>query len=197
MLIFLSTLRAVSKSQSVQEMIDRAREPRLQLNEWLDRLPESVRVCQDGDSDSDEAPESRASLHMAYFTVHVLIFRALLRPIIQQSYRNGDTFAAEQVLQGCRDLMKTLIVFVRGMGLKYVSSFWPAYTRHCLCYPGLFCYMMCFQKAQPHLVSHDEELLATWRNVLRARVRSWPLLRFAIVKVDAIFWKKLSHTTRD
>lgn len=101
-------------------MIDRAREPRLQLNEWLDRLPESVRVCQDGDSDSDEAPESRASLHMAYFTVHVLIFRALLRPIIQQSYRNGDTFAAEQVLQGCRDLMKTLIVFVRGIDRKSV-----------------------------------------------------------------------------
>lgn len=174
--------------------MEQAKDSRLQLNHWLEELPASLRISRQDDDEGDEAPESCASLHIAYFTVHVLIFRALMRPIVRQDNPHEDLFAVEQVLQGSRDLMKTLIVFVRGMGLKYVSSFWPAYTRHCLCYPGLFSYMMCFQKAQPDLVSHDKELLATWRNVLRARVRSWPLLRFAVVKVDAVFWKKMSHT---
>jgi hypothetical protein len=35
------------------------------------------------------------------------------------------------------------------------------------------------------------KLLNTWRSLLRARAQVWPMLRFAALKVDAIFWKEL------
>jgi len=89
--------------------------------------------------------------------------------------------------------MQTMIDFVRGLDVKHRSGFWPAYNRHCFCYPGLFCYMLCLQPVEPHMVAADRRLLAKWRNVLRTRVQSWQLLRFAIVKVDALFWKKLDN----
>jgi len=53
--------------------------------------------------------------------------------------------------------------------------------------------MLCLQPVEPHMVAADRRLLAKWRNVLRTRVQSWQLLRFAIVKVDALFWKKLDN----
>ena len=48
--------------------------------------------------------------------------------------------------------------------------------------------MLCLQDG---MSEYDQNLLATWRRTLKMRVQSWPFLRFAIVKVDAIYWKKL------
>ncbi len=188
-----STLRAVSRVQNLEDIADRAKSLQRSLYLWLEALPPSLRLDQAPDT-IDEIPDSRASLHIAYFTAHVLLFRALLRPIVRPGLSNDA--AAHAVLQESRDFMRTLITVVRNLDLKYVSAFWPAYTRHCFCYPGLFCYLLCFQKQSPHLLHSDKELFATWRNVLRARVASWPLLRFAVVKVDAVFWKKMDHTSR-
>jgi hypothetical protein len=92
------------------------------------------------------------------------------------------------VLQSCRGLIQTVIKFIRGLDARHQSAFWPAYTRNCLAYPGLFCYMLCLQDG---MSEYDQNLLATWRRILKMRVQSWPFLRFAIVKVDAIYWKKL------
>lgn len=189
-----SSLRAVSQQQSLEDLIERAKEPRQQLLEWLENLPQSLRLQQDqSDSDDiDESPENQGSLYVAYFTAHILILRALLRPIISKEPRPENTpSSVTTVLHACRGLMQTMIKFVRSLDVKQKSGFWPAYTRHCLCYPGLFCYMLGLQQAEPHMVASDRALLGTWRNMLRTRVQSWPLLRFAIVKVDALFWKKL------
>ncbi|EGX90473.1 fungal specific transcription factor domain protein [Cordyceps militaris CM01] len=188
------TLRAVSRVQNFQDLMDRAKPLQRALFHWLEALPPSLCLDQLPDT-TDEIPDCRASLHIAYFTAHILLFRALLRPIVRQTHP-GDEMVHE-VLQESRDFMRALITVVRNLDLKYISAFWPAYTRHCLCYPGLFCYLLCFQKQSPHLLPSDKELFATWRNVLRARVASWPLLRFAVVKVDAVFWKKMDHTSKE
>lgn len=158
---------------------------------WLDALPLCLQLGHH--DDETETPESKASLHMAYFTAHILLFRAILRPIVRSTSADGAAIV-EGALQSARDFLRMLIAVVKSLDLRYTAAFWPAYMRHCLCYPGLFCYMLCFQRHAPGDVARDRELLLTWRNVLRARVGSWPLLRFAVVKVDAIFWKKLRHT---
>ncbi|KAM3483491.1 hypothetical protein MY8738_003176 [Beauveria namnaoensis] len=187
------TLRAVSRIQNLTDILDRAKPLQRSLYTWLESLPQSLRLDQVSDT-TEEIPDSRASLHIAYFTAHVLLYRALLRPIVGQNFVVNDE-TAHQVLQEARDFMTTLIGVVRNLNLKYISAFWPAYTRHCFCFPGLFCYLLCFQKQSAHLLPSDKKLFATWRNVLRARVGSWPLLRFAVVKVDAVFWKKMDHTS--
>ncbi|KAM3456209.1 hypothetical protein MY3296_001806 [Beauveria thailandica] len=153
------TLRAVSRVQNLTDILDRAKPLQRSLFIWLESLPQSLRLDQVPDT-TEEIPDSRASLHIAYFTAHVLLYRALLRPIVGQNLVNDET--AHQVLQEARDFMRTLTTV----------------------------------KQSAHLIPGDKELFATWRNVLRARVGSWPLLRFAVVKVDAVFWKKMDHTSR-
>ncbi|KND86653.1 Transcriptional activator protein DAL81 [Tolypocladium ophioglossoides CBS 100239] len=186
------SLRAVSQQQPLETLVEKAKRPRQQLHEWLESLPESLSIHHEDDGANDESPQTHGSLYLAYFTAHVLLLRALLRPIINKNAQLDHTQSSvATVLQASRGLMHTMIKFVRGLDVKYKSAFWPAYTRHCFCYPGLFCYMLCLQQKEPHMMSYDRELLTTWRNILRTRVQSWPLLRFAIVKVDAIFWKKL------
>ncbi|RGP69557.1 hypothetical protein FSPOR_4661 [Fusarium sporotrichioides] len=187
------SLRAVSRPQVLEALLDQARRPRQQLLQWLENLPVSLALksgSTDTEADTDDAITSHRSLYVAYYTAHILILRALLRPIIDKNTAL-DHHAQETVLQSCRGLIQTVIKFIRGLDARHQSAFWPAYTRNCLAYPGLFCYMLCLQKRQPEMSSYDQNLLATWRRTLRTRMQSWPFLRFAIVKVDAIYWKKL------
>ncbi|OAA64951.1 fungal specific transcription factor domain protein [Cordyceps fumosorosea ARSEF 2679] len=191
------TLRTVSKVQDLKDIMDRARPLQRALHRWLESLPPSLSLDQPAsDATNSDVPDSRASLHVAYFTARVLLLRALLRPIVRPRLPDDhdDDSAVHEVLQESRDFMRALIAVVRGLDLRYTAAFWPAYARHCLCYPGLFCYMLCFQRRSPRDRAGDEELFARWRGVLRARVGAWPLLRFAVVKVDAVFWKKMEHT---
>jgi hypothetical protein len=188
-----SSLRAVSRPQVLDLLLDQARGPRQQLLEWLEQLPESLSLRPEpSDGDTDDSVKSHRSLYVAYYTTHILILRALLRPIIDTNTKLDHVqTSVETVLQACRGLIQTVIKFIRGLDARHQSAFWPAFTRNCLAYPGLFCYMLCLQKRQPEMSSYDQNLLATWRKTLRTRMQSWPFLRFAIVKVDAIYWKKL------
>ncbi|CAJ0553229.1 Ff.00g117410.m01.CDS01 [Fusarium sp. VM40] len=187
------SLRAVSRPQILDSLLDHARGPRQQLLQWLEQLPESLSLRpESSDGDTDDSVKSHRSLYVAYYTTHILILRALLRPIIDKNTKLDHVqTSVETVLQACRGLIQTVIKFIRGLDARHQSAFWPAFTRNCLAYPGLFCYMLCLQNRQPEMSSYDQNLLATWRKTLRTRMQSWPFLRFAIVKVDAIYWKKL------
>lgn len=186
-----STLRAVSKRQTLEALISQARGPRQQLLDWLEHLPPSLRLRPEEASSPGRSVEGHAPLHAAYYTAHILVFRALLRPIVGADDLLPAPASSGPVLQACRGLAQTATRFVRGLGARHQSAFWPAWTRHCLAYPGLFCYMLGLQRAEPAAAAEDGRLLDEWREALRTRVSSWPLLRFAIVKVDAIYWKGL------
>lgn len=191
--LFLSSLRAVSREQPLDTLIEGARAPRQQLLEWLENLPPSLHLNNDTHEEvAEDTIRSHGALYVAYYTAHILILRALLRPIINNTIKLDHVQPSMgTVLQASRGLMQTLIKFIRGLDATHQSSFWPAYTRHCLSYPGLFCIMLCFQQREPHMSQVDQNLLATWRKTLRTRVQSWPMFRFAIVKVDAMYWKKI------
>lgn len=182
----------MSRQESLDTLLAQARGPRQRLLEWLESLPSSLHIETEGDEgESDDSVKSHASFYVAYYTTHTLVLRALLRPIINNTQLDQSYPSVETVLQASRGLIQAVIKFIRRLDARHQSAFWPAYTRHCLAYPGLFCYMLCLQKQQPHMSMHDQNLLATWRQTLRTRVQAWPFLRFAIVKVDAIYWKKL------
>ncbi|KAK1594611.1 fungal-specific transcription factor domain-containing protein [Colletotrichum navitas] len=186
------TLRAISQRPVLETLISQARGPRQQLLDWLDRLPESLQWHPETEPSAEHSIEGHAPLYVTYYTAHILIFRALLRPIISTNI-NPSTLPASSasILQASRSLVQTITKFICGLDVRHQSAFWPAYTRHCLSYPGLFCYMLSLQQSEPHMVSFDRALLDTWRKALRTRVQSWTFLRFAIVKVDAIYWKGL------
>lgn len=151
-----------------------------------------MQAAKEDDNASEDLVRSHGSLYVTYYTAHILLLRAVLRPIVNNQTRLDHLEpSVGMVLQASRGLAQTMIKFIRRLDARDQSAFWPSYTRHCLCYPGLFCYMLCLQQREPHMASFDQSLLATWRKTLQTRVQSWPWLRFAIVKVDALCWKKL------
>ncbi|KAF3801874.1 hypothetical protein GCG54_00015096 [Colletotrichum gloeosporioides] len=191
-LFFFSTLRAISQCPTLETLISQARGPRQQLLDWLDQLPASLQLHPQTEPSAEHSIESHAPLYVTYYTLHILIFRALLRPIISTDINPSLLPASSSsILQASRSLVQTITKFICGLDVRHQSGFWPAYTRHCLSYPGLFCYMLSLQQSEPHMLSFDRALLDTWRKALRTRVQSWQFLRFAIVKVDAIYWKGL------
>ncbi|KAK2739366.1 fungal specific transcription factor domain-containing protein [Colletotrichum kahawae] len=186
------TLRAISQRPTLETLMSQARGPRQQLLDWLDQLPESLQLHPETEPSAEHSIESHAPLYVTYYTAHILIFRALLRPIISTDINPSLLPASStSILQASRSLVQTITKFICGLDVRHQSAFWPAYTRHCLSYPGLFCYMLSLQQSEPHMLSFDRALLDTWRKALRTRVQSWAFLRFAIVKVDAIYWKGL------
>lgn len=183
----------MSRPLDLHTLIAQAREPRRKLLDWFENLPESLRLqLAKDEEESGDSVEGHGSLYCAYYTTHILVLRALLRPIIKRdTYLGHLQPPGAEILQASRGLMQTVIKFIAGLDARHQSAFWPSYTRHCLAYPGLFCYMLCSQQREPHMASFDQSLLAAWRKTLRTRVQSWPLSRFALAKVDAIYWKKL------
>ncbi|KAH8171213.1 fungal specific transcription factor domain-containing protein [Sarocladium implicatum] len=191
------TLRAVSQPASLNALIAQARDFRQELLDWYENLPECLQLHTAKDSVSPEDPvESHAPLYIAYYTTHILLFRALLRPILQ---RNSDLSelqgSVSAILSASRSLIQTMMKFICSLDARHQSAFWPAYTRHCFSYPGLFCFMLSKQVVEQDMQDHDRSLLERWRKMLRTRVQSWPLLRFSIVKIDAIYWRGVQKST--
>lgn len=144
------------------------------------------------DGNGDDAIRNEASLHMAYFTTQILMFRVLLRPILDHridlSHRQTQV---EEILKASQSLIHMMISFVRGLDARDFSAHWPVYIRTCFCYPGQLGLMLCLQRRQAHTSKLCQGLLASWRQVLRMRAQSWPFLRIGALTVDAIYWKNL------
>jgi hypothetical protein len=188
-----SSLRAVRNSYSLEDLIERARVPRQRLQSWFISLPDSLKLqIQASSEDNEDCIYSYASLHMAYFTVQIMVFRALLRPILDKAvHLEHSRQSVGAILKASQSLMSTMIQFVRSLDARHFSAFWPTYARSCFCYPGQFGLMLCLQRREKPMSSLCQRLLATWRQILRTRAQSWPLLRLSALTVDATYWKGL------
>lgn len=192
-LTFHSSLNAVSQAYSLGELIDKARDLRQRLQAWFINLPDSLQLrVSNMDENDDYSIRNQASLHMAYFTTQTLVFRVLLRPILNQSIDLSHMQTqVEAILKASQSLIHMMIKLVRGLDARDFSAYWPVYTRTCFCYPGQLGLMLCLQSREADTSKLCQRLLASWRQVLRIRAQSWPFLRIGAVTVDAIYWKNL------
>ena len=141
----------------------------------------------DQGDNADKSPQSHSSLYIDHFKAHMLIL-CHPPPIVDNTQLDHVQSSVATVLQASPWPMHTIVKFVRGL----VAS-GPPTRGIASATPGCLGYMLCLQKKEPNMLAYDQGLLAAWRTMLRTRVQSWPLLRFAVVKVDVLFWKKLDH----
>jgi hypothetical protein len=186
------SLRAIERSNTLEELIDMARSPRQRLQAWSSALPNALKLQPPSDDDDDDSIRIRASLHLAYFATQIMIFRALLRPILNDNI-DLSSFHGEMnaILSGAQNLLQATVRFVRGLDVRDFSSFWPGYTRTVFCYPGQVFLMLVIQRRSPQVSKTCVELMAIWRKLLRTRAQAWPLLRLAALTFDAIYYKDL------
>ena len=190
-----SSLRAVEAISSFENLCEKAREPRLRMQKWFADLSEHMSSrLKSTEQHGDDDLSSFGALQMAGFTVQILIYRALLRPVIDETVSLAHIKAdVRDFLLDCQSCLQMMIEFMRKLDAKDLSTFWPSYMRTCFCYPGQFAFMLHFRRHESDLASLSQKMLITWRQILRTKAQSWPILRLATLTVDAIFWKKLDR----
>lgn len=85
-------------SRSFSLLLEAAQPLRRRLQAWYTSLPESLRMRDRSGSEDNIGLHSNASLHLAYLTLEILIYRALLHPL---GRANGQTITHDSsVLHG-------------------------------------------------------------------------------------------------
>lgn len=45
------------------------------------------------------------------------------------------------------------------------------------------------------MVVESKQLLEKWRDTIRIQARAWPVLKLAVIRLDAVFWKGLEKSS--
>lgn len=114
----LRSTRALCKS--LEATLEVAKPLRLKLSQWYkdylekDRVS-SVKIRKAHDLDGE------GSLHLAYITAKIELFRAMLRPKI-----DVQTQASTALRQGAIALAKEVFEFLDALDASHLEAFWPS-----------------------------------------------------------------------
>ncbi|KAJ9136740.1 Fungal specific transcription factor domain protein [Pleurostoma richardsiae] len=185
------TLRANREPLTLSALLSRAQPLRTRIESWRQTLPLLSKPA----SDLDEHEfEHGAALRLSHLTLEILIFRALLRPLIFQAVTPPESSREpiSTIFENSYTCAKVATEIVSSLQAKHFASFWPPYVRYQLCYVSVFLLMNLAQSPTREIAARTLSLLNKWRNTLRIQARAWPLARLAAMRLDAVFWKGLS-----
>lgn len=185
------TLQSTRRSSSLSILLSRAQPLRARIESWRQTLPLLSKPTAELTEDDLVIG---ASLRLAHLTLEILIFRALLRPLMHDVIPIENGVVPEPVAtihENCYACAKSGMEIVGSMKGKHFSTFWPSYVRYQLCYISNFVLLSLAQAPTHAIASRNKTLLHKWRDTLRAQARAWPLARLATIRLDAISWKGL------
>ncbi|EFX00605.1 fungal specific transcription factor domain containing protein [Grosmannia clavigera kw1407] len=186
------TFRSVRESASLSVLLSRAQPLRSRIESWRQTLP---LLSQPALHLSEDDLVVGASLRLAHLTLEVLIFRALLRPLLHDAVPVDEAGAVAEpmstIYDNCYTCAKVGMEIVASMKGKHFAVFWPCYVRYQLCYISSFILLSLAQSPTRDNAVRNRDLLNRWRDTLRMQARAWPLARLATIRLDAIYWKGL------
>lgn len=120
------TLRAVRGSPSLPTLLNRAQPLRTRIEAWRQTLPFLSKPASEL---TEEEFEKGAGLRLAHLTVEILIFRALLRPLLSHAVSPTDCTREpiSTILENCFTCAKVATEMVSSLRAKHFAAFWP----HC------------------------------------------------------------------
>lgn len=121
------SLRAVRESRSLTALLNRAQPLRTRIEGWRQTLPFLSKPASDL---TEEEFESGAGLRLAHLTVEILIFRALLRPLLSHAVSPSDGLREpiSTIFDNCYTCAKVATEIISSLRAKHFASFWP----HCM-----------------------------------------------------------------
>ncbi len=69
----------------------------------------------------------------------------------------------------------------------------PEDTRYQLSYMTNFALLLFVQSPSMAVAKENKLLLDKWRITVRMQSRAWPVLKLAVMRLDAVVWKGLDH----
>lgn len=136
----LFSIRATRRLQSdLEGTINVAQPLRVRLTEWHQKLPPNLRLNlnptpvaspQQPITASQSPLDGNGSLHLAFITAKIELFRAMLRPRVTHS---SSASAVQALRSGALAVGREVLDFLNGLGPKEVEAFWAS----CKCLSNL------------------------------------------------------------
>ncbi|KAK5136154.1 hypothetical protein LTR08_003991 [Meristemomyces frigidus] len=187
----LFSLRATKALQgSLESTLEVAKPLRIRLTAWFQSLPtgflpqstvESPDITQRRSSQHEL--DGTGSLHLAYITAKIELFRAMLRPQMTDT----NAVAVSALRTGALAVAKEVVDFLEGLHERELEAFWASYARTNFTIASSF--MLLLFVTSPTLTDAREclTLLNAWRSLLRLKSRSCDLLNLALLRLDGVF----------
>ncbi|KAH7325620.1 fungal-specific transcription factor domain-containing protein [Stachybotrys elegans] len=184
------TLKANRETLDLSGLLSRAQPLRTRIEAWRQTLPLLSKPVSEL---SAMEFEQGAALRLSHLTLEILIFRALLRPLLSHtvSLSEGAREPISTIFENCYTCAKVATEIVSSLRAKHFARFWLHYTRYQLCYVSTFILLSFSQSTTREMAARYRDLLTSWRDTLRIQAQAWPLARLAAMRLDAIFWKGL------
>ncbi|KAL1301567.1 hypothetical protein AAFC00_005803 [Neodothiora populina] len=177
----LFSLKSTRKlCNSLESTLEVAKPLRLKLAQWYKDLDKD-RLSPANDRKAHDL-NGEGSLHLAYITAKIELFRAMLRPRGEANVQAGAALR-----QGAISLAKEMFEFLDALDVSHLEAFWPSYSRTNFTIASNF--MVLLFATAPTLTDANEclQLLGSWRSLLRLKSRSCDLLNLALLRLDALY----------
>ncbi|KAK3695918.1 hypothetical protein LTR37_018273 [Vermiconidia calcicola] len=175
---------------SLEATLEVAKPLRIRLTEWYQSLPAGLLSQPSVGSPDDKRRSSlqheldgKGSLHLAYITAKIELFRAMLRPRVTDTNAN----AVSALRTGALAVAKEVFEFLEGLNARELEAFWASYARTNFTIASSF--MLLLFVTSPNVADAKEclALLKAWRSLLRIKSRSCDLLNLALLRLDGVF----------
>ncbi|KAK5113164.1 hypothetical protein LTR85_010982 [Meristemomyces frigidus] len=187
----LFSLRATKALHgSLEATLEVAKPLRIRLTEWYQSLPAGL-LPQPNPASPDSTRrkslqhdlDGNGSLHLAYITAKIQLFRAMLRPRVTDS----NVAAVSALRTGALAVAKEVFEFLEGLNAQELEAFWASYARTNFTIASSF--MLLLFVTSPTLTDAKDclALLNAWRSLLRIKSRSCDLLNLALLRLDGVF----------
>ncbi|KAL4883586.1 fungal-specific transcription factor domain-containing protein [Aspergillus karnatakaensis] len=171
----------------------------------LDELAQwAQQILATNSSDASTDFEGLAPLHMAYHAVKILILRALLRPFNHRECYVPDTDRVEweaarrYIRQAARAEIEAALSRIFSLQVADYQAFWAPWHKTCFALlthlAFLLAVMSMADRGNATAGEGDSnhvamrELLDRTRSVLRLHAKGLEVIKFALLRIDAVFW---------
>ncbi|KAM0717914.1 hypothetical protein Q7P37_006246 [Cladosporium fusiforme] len=198
----LFSLRATrALHNSLEATVDVAQPLRLRLTDWYQSLPVKLKLPPDSEPASPangrqqkpfpQSPlDGNGSLHLAYITARIELFRAMLRPRITNS---SSANAVQALRSGALAVGREVLAFVEALNARELEAFWASYSRANFTLTSSFLLHLFVSANAVDNARDCLDLLEAWRAALRLKSRSCDLFNLALLRLDGVFVRGLGE----
>ena len=207
-LFSITATKALHKS--LEGTLEVAKPLRLRLTNWYQTLPagffpQPTPASPDGTRRKSQQHEldGNGSLHLAYITAKIELFRAMLRPRVT----DNNATAVSALRTGALAVAKEVFDFLEGLNARELEAFWasckhtpPHYIPKSYLLTSRFLdartifriassFILLLFVTAPNTADAKEslQLLVAWRSLLRIKSRSCDLLNLALLRLEGVF----------
>ncbi|KAI1761490.1 hypothetical protein GGR53DRAFT_23918 [Hypoxylon sp. FL1150] len=181
-----------------------------QLRDWKKDLPPHMAthgLSNIGEHRDYYHPGSATNIKLAYLTIEVLIYRAVLRSLPaaetpsypgsevqdQQSQRGEDLVLTLETYRGALEVAQRVSNFVQRIGPYDRNSLYYTWAQDCFSIISNFVLLLLVQAPTADLAKEVLTLLARWVIVLREQCILFDQMEPALVRLDIIFDKGMEN----